>query len=171
MKLRIPYLLAALTAAASLFYLADTPGLKAAPLINLKTIAGEPVNLAVPDGKTRLITFWAPDCPISERNIPSMKRLHERFANDAFEVVAIAMPYTIESDIDAHIEKYDVDYPVAFDSTGEMSNAFPGVRFTPTTFLIDGNGRIVWKHIGRIKEFDAEELVVAALQPQQLATR
>ena len=74
MKLRIPYLLATVVAVASCLYLADTRSLKAAPLIYVETIAGHEIDLTAPAGKTRLITFWSPDCPISERNVAALKR-------------------------------------------------------------------------------------------------
>lgn len=171
MKFRIPYLLATVVAVASCLYLADSRSLQAAPRATLETIAGKSIDMAVPDGTTRLITFWAPNCAISERNIPSVKWLDEQFAQEAFEVVAVAMPYSDQSDINAYIEKHNIRYPVAHDHSGEMSDAFPSVRFTPTTFLIDGKGNIVWKHIGRMKGLEAEMQVIAALQPQQLAKR
>ncbi len=171
MKLRIPYLLATFVAIASCLYLADTRSLKAAPLVNIHTISGESIDLALPDGKTRLITFWAPDCPISERNIPSVKWLQEHFAHEAFEVVAIAMPYSKPAQINSYVEKHAISYPVAHDSNSEMADAFPGVRFTPTTFLIDGDGNIIWKHIGRMKGSAAKAQIADALQPQQLAKR
>ena len=171
MKLRIPYLMAALVATASFFYLADSRGLSAAPVVSLTTMEGHTINLAEPDGTTRLVTFWAPDCAISERNIPSLSQLEKQFANEAFEIVAVAMPYSEEKEIGEYVAKNKVGYPVAFDRTGTTSDAFPGVRFTPTTFLIDGNSNIVWKHIGKLRTAEFATHIKQTLHSQQLAAR
>jgi len=170
LKLRIPYLLAATIAAASLFYLSDTPGLNAAPLVSLTTLSGQNVDLAVPQGKTRLITFWSPDCPISERNVPAISDLQEQFGGPEFEIVAVAMPYSEKSEIQSYIKRKEMDISVAHDENGTVSDAFPGVRFTPTTFLIDGNGDIVWRHIGRMTTSQGAKQIAAVLQRDQLAS-
>ncbi len=171
LKLRIPYLLAAMIATASFSYLADTNSLKAAPVTRLKTTSGDAINLAAPEGKARLVTFWAPDCPISKRNVPVLSSLYEQYAQEAFEVISVAMPYADPQEVDRYIKTNQISYPVAIDQNGETSDAFPGVRFTPTTFLIDGNGEIVWKHVGRIIPDKAALEIVPLLQTQQLARR
>lgn len=171
MSLRIPYLLAATLVAGMLFYLSDTPGLSAAPLVSLTTSAGHEINPAAPQGKARLISFWSPDCPISERNFPALSTLQEEFDGVDFEVLAVAMPYSQESEIQSFIKRHRIDITVAHDKEGTVSDAFPGVRFTPTTFLIDGNGTIVWRHIGRLKATRGAQKIGEVLQMEQLAAR
>jgi len=165
LNLRIPYLLAATMVAGSLFYLSDTPGLSAAPLVSLTTISGQPINLAAPEGKTRLISFWSPDCPISERNVPAMSDLQAQFGGAELEILAVAMPYAQESEIKFFMKSNDVDFAVAHDKKGTVSDAFPGVRFTPTTFLIDDNGTIVWRHIGRMTTKQGAQKIAEVLRP------
>ena len=171
LNLRIPYLLAATLVAGSLFYLSDSPGLTAAPLVSLTSTSGQLVNLADPEGKTRLISFWSPDCPISKKNMPTMSQLREQFDEQDFEILAVAMPYAGESEISAYMTSNDVGISVAHDKNGTVSDAFPGVRFTPTTFLIDGSGNIVWRHIGRMTETQGAQKIAEILQVEQLASR
>jgi len=171
LNLRIPYLLAASLFAGSFFYLSDSPGLSAAPIVNLTTLSGYPVNLAAPEGKTRLISFWSPDCPISKRNVPAMSDLQAQFGGAEFEILAVAMPYSEESDIHSFIKSKALDIPVAHDKKGTVSDAFPGVRFTPTTFLIDGDGTIVWRHVGRMTTAQGAQRIAELIQPNQLARR
>jgi len=171
LKLRIPYLLAAVLATASLFYLADSKGLSAAPLVSLTTTNGHTLHLAHPAGKTRLVTFWSPDCPISERNVPVLSQLQAQFADDEFEIIGVAMPYSADAAIESYNREHKVNFPVAYDQNGDISNAFPGVRFTPTTFLIDSAGKIVWRHIGRLTATEGAQQITELLQPRQLAQR
>lgn len=167
LKLRIPYLMAAIVATSSLLYLANTPGLSAAQLISFETVSGQSVDLASPQGKTRLVSFWSPDCPISERDIPSLSSLQKQFADTEFEVMAIAMPYAKADDIQSRMEA--IDYPIAHDSNGSIGKGFPGVRFTPTTFLIDGSGKIIWRHVGQLNTTDTARRINGVVQPDQLA--
>lgn len=166
MKLRIPYLLATVVAVASCLYLTDTRSLKAAPLVYVETIAGHEIDLTAPAGKTRLVTFWSPDCPISERNVKALAALHNQFNGEGFEIVAVAMPYSNLSEIHSYIDRHEISYPVAFDHNGEVSDAFPGVRFTPTTYLIDSDSKIIWKHVGRMTKDEAASEIMPALQPR-----
>lgn len=168
MKLKIPYLVAAVVATSSLFYLANTPGLSAAQLVSFDTTTGQTVDLASPKGKTRLISFWAPDCPISERDTSSLSHLQKQFADTEFEVMAVAMPYARQDDIQSRMDV--IDYPVAHDTSGSISEGFPGVRFTPTTFLIDGSGKIIWRHVGALDTAETATHITRSitLPPDQL---
>ena len=65
MTLRIPYIIAAVIAAMSIVYLASPPGLRAAPVLTVTSLDGEQFNLAATNGKTRLVTFMSPDCPVT----------------------------------------------------------------------------------------------------------
>jgi len=154
-------------ATTSLLYLADTPGLNAAQLMSLETISGNSVDLATPQGTTRLVSFWAPDCPISKRDAADLSQLQNLFANDEFEIVAIAMPHAPDAEVQASAD--DLNYPVAHDSDGSIVKGFPGVRFTPSTFLIDGDGNIVWRHVGKLNATDTARRITDLLQPAQLA--
>ena len=167
MKLKIPYLVATIVATTSLLYLADTEGLSAAQLVSFNTVSGQQIDLAAPEGKTRLVSFWAPDCPISERNAPDLSHLQSQFADDKFEIVAIAMPYASEDEVQTF--SADTEYSVAHDSDGSVTKGFPGVRFTPTTFLIDSDGTIVWRHVGRLKATDTVGRITDLLQPDTVA--
>ncbi len=169
MKLRIPYLIAAVLASASMLYFADTPGLNAAPLVSLQSINGNKIDLASPQGKTRLVSFWAPNCSISARDASGLSDLQTQFAEENFEIVAVAMPYSKSKDIQLHMDDHNVGYPIAHDTDGQVSAAFPGVRFTPTTFLIDGQGNIVWRHVGKVNAARAAGEIATLLQTQ-LAT-
>ena len=170
MKLKIPYLLAATVAIGSLFYFADTQGLGAAQLVTVKSVAGHELDLAKPDGKTRLVSFYAPNCPISNRDVQPFSNLQAQFATDEFEVVAIAMPYAEIQEVASHAELENIEYSIAHDADGTIGSAFPGVRFTPTTFLIDSAGEIVWRKVGAINTTETAGLITELLQPNQLAT-
>lgn len=66
-----------------------------------------------------------------------------------------------ERDLDnvaAAIERLEVTYPVAIDNERETWNAY-SQRYWPTTYLIDKNGRIRYKHIGEFTRGSDQEAV------------
>jgi len=64
-----------------------------------------------------------------------------------------------------------MNYPLAHDDDGQISAAFPNVRFTPTTFLIDNNGKIVWRHVGRLRRANVNQRIESLLEPEILAKK
>ena len=51
---------------------------------------------------------------------------------------------------------------MAFDKSGEVARAFGDVKLTPTTFLIDKQGRIVKRYLGA-PDFTALERLISEL--------
>lgn len=171
MKIRLPYLLAASIAAISIFYFTTTQGLNASPVVTVSTLAGQQFDLASTGGNARLVTFYSPNCPISKRDIPDLTRTHERLKNEPLDIIAVAMPYDNEAEIERFQESKNIGYAMAHDKDGSIGSAFPNVRFTPTTFLIDSSGTIVWRHIGRLRNAVLDSEIDALLSTQQLAEK
>jgi peroxiredoxin len=54
-------------------------------------------------------------------------------------------------------------FGVAIDNTGEVAKAFGDVKMTPTTFLIDKQGRIVKQYLGAPDFAALDELITELL--------
>lgn len=117
-----------------------------------------------------MVSFWSPDCPISERDIPGLSELQRQFSDQSFEIVAVAMPYSDPAELKDYVSDNNIQYTIAHDTEGSINQSFPGVRFTPTTFLIDGSGKIVWRHVGKVDATKAASQITGLLQPTTLAT-
>lgn len=165
MKLRIPYIAAAILLAVLVFNLTNTPGLKAAALVTLTTTDGREIDLSASQGKVRLISFWSPDCSVCERDVAKLESLQSQFDEQPFEIISVAMPYAADEEVAHFMEQHDISYPVAMDADSTIRDGFPGVRFTPTTFLIDEQGSIAWRRTGSLKLPETALLVENALQP------
>ncbi len=169
MKIRLPYLLAASIAAISVFYFNTTQGLNASPIVTATSLAGQQFDFAATGGKARLVTFYSPSCAISKRDIPDLSRTHERLKNERLDIIAVAMPYDNVEEIQHFQKSQNISYPLAHDKDGSITAAFPNVRFTPTTFLIDSSGKIVWRHVGQLRSAVLDSEIDALLSTQQLA--
>lgn len=130
------FLLAAVTGAV---WLAWNP--VPAPPAAFSVITGAKPSLADWRGQPVLITFWATDCPACLKEIPAIKDFHGRYASRGLHIVAVAMAYDLPSRVVSFASEWALPYAVALDPLGENARAFD-VSLTPTTFLLDAEGRI-----------------------------
>jgi peroxiredoxin len=116
-----------------------------APLIMLDASA---TTLAALHGKPVLLTFWATSCPGCIEEIPLLTALHNTYSARGLQVIGVAMNYDKEAQIRALRDRLQVAYPLAWDKDGSVSAAMGTVRLTPTTFLLDPQGQVVYQKIG-----------------------
>lgn len=167
MTIKLPYLLAVTIAALCVFYFTTSQGLSAAPPTTITTFDSVRHDLA--GGKTRLVTFYSPDCPFSKYDAAGLNSLQSRFSDQPFDVIAVAMSYDNMEEIEQFTEARQPAYRMAHDSDGSVASAFQNVRFTPTSFLIDESGRIVWRHTGRMPVEKVSSRISALLQEPKVA--
>ena len=136
----------------SIVYLWNAPsGAQKVPDITLQLIDGKKLKLSSLKGKPILITFWATSCPGCIKEMPHLTELYNEMHGQGLEIIGIAMPYDRPDYVMEMIKHKKVPYLIAFDLKGEAVRAFGKVSLTPTTFLIDNNGKIVKKKIGEMK--------------------
>ncbi len=119
-----------------------------APDFVLQDMDGEQHALKDYRGRVIMVNFWATWCPPCRREMPSMEALYRKFNADGFSVLAVnewedpdlVFPYM------GQLSVYPT-FPVLFDREGEVSQAYQ-VKGLPTTFLIDRQGRIVFRAVG-----------------------
>lgn len=125
-------------------------GHKPAPALEVTTLEGGPLSLAELRGEPVLVTFWATDCPGCVKEIPHLIELHRDYAARGLTILAIAMAYDPPNHVKAMRDARDLPYTIALDLKGEAARAFGNVNVTPTSFLIDPQGRIVRHKLGEM---------------------
>ena len=136
---------------------------KPAPALKLQDLDASPRDLATLKGKVVLINFWATWCPPCRREMPSMERLSQALAGEAFAVLAVDVGEDADT-IQAFTSQLDVTptFPILLDTRSHAMHAWK-VAGLPTTFLVDQQGRIVASAIGG-REFDHPEIEQAIRQ-------
>lgn len=138
----------AVIAIAALVWVAPWQG-EPAPNVTFTTLDGERVELAELSGPV-LIAFWATTCPGCVAEIPHLKNLYQELGPQGLTVVGVAMSYDPPNQVAAMVADREINYPIALDADGSISQAFGDIRLTPTTVLIDPNGRIAWRRMGEL---------------------
>lgn len=114
----------------------------------LQLLDGPATRLSALRGQPVLLTFWATTCPGCIEEIPLLVELHKAYGPRGLKVIGVAMSYDPEPQVRALRERMAIPYPLALDRDGSVSEAMGKVRLTPTTFLLDPQGQVVYQKIG-----------------------
>lgn len=148
MKLAKPFLIvvAVLAVAGALAYaMTEKP---AAPAATFTTLEGKSISLDELRGKIVLVNFWATSCPGCIKEMPDMIETYNQYKGRGFEIVAVAMSYDPPNYVANFVKTRQLPFPVALDVNGAHARAFGDVQLTPTSFIIDKNGRILEQKLG-----------------------
>lgn len=146
MKFWLP--VAVLSLLAGLWFALSTPD--QAPQVTFSTLDGKRLTLADLHGKVVLVNFWATSCPGCVKEMPQITETWHQYHAKGFETVAVAMSYDPPNHVSSFAQKFALPFTVALDADGAAAQAFGEVQVTPTSFVIDRNGRIVQRVIGEL---------------------
>jgi len=114
--------------------------------IRLSDPTGRPVSLSEFRGKIVFINFWTTWCLACVIEMPSMEKLHQRFKDKDFVMVAINLQESAER-VKQFYKKHQLTFTTLLDITGDVGAAL-SINAIPTTFILDKNGRIIGKALG-----------------------
>lgn len=119
--------------------------------IKMTTINGDQISTNNLLGKVFLINFWATDCPGCIKEMPGLVETYNKFKDKNFELLAVAMHYDPPSRVLSYSKNNSLPFPVIIDVKKDIIKNFENVKLTPTSILIDHEGRIVNTIIGEIE--------------------
>ena len=126
-----------------------------APNVTFISIAGDKISTESLRGKVVMVNFWATSCVTCVKEMPQMVETYEKYKKQGLEFVAVAMQYDPPNYVLNFTETRKLPMVVAIDSAGDIARQFSDVSLTPTTFVIDKEGRIIKRYVG---EPDFQEL-------------
>jgi len=116
------------------------------------TESGQMLSSSAFQGKVVVINWWYAACAPCRAEATDLADLSREFAGEA-EFVGVNVRDTAETAL-AFDRTFGIEYPSLMDSqTGEVSLAFTGVvspQAVPTTLVIDKNGKVASRILGRI---------------------
>ncbi|HEY0320531.1 MAG TPA: redoxin domain-containing protein [Pyrinomonadaceae bacterium] len=135
----------------------------AAPeLVTGDWINSEPLKLKDLRGRVVLIEFWTFSCYNCRNTLPFIKGWDDRYRAKGLTVIGVHSPeFDDERNIETlrrEVASLGIKYPVVSDNDYQTWNAY-NVEAWPTTFLLDKQGRIRWRHVGEGNYAEAERLI------------
>jgi cytochrome c biogenesis protein CcmG/thiol:disulfide interchange protein DsbE len=127
----------------------DLPCLTAGPAVNPAKLAGRPV----------VINLWATWCEPCRTEMPILQAAHQRY-DARVQFLGVNTKDRPEWAAD-FLQEVNVAYPQVVDSEGTLLGSLrsPGL---PVTVVLDAEGRVVGRQIGRINEQRLTDLVTEA---------
>ena len=127
-----------------------------------------PGVLASGHGRPTLVVFWASWCEPCIREAPALERF-SRSAQGRGRIVAVDWS-DARSGATAFVRRYGWTFPTVRDDSGLVGNSYE-IAVLPTTFVLDGSGRIRSALRGPQTEASLRQALRAPSNPPDPATR
>ena len=136
--------------------LSSIPGAPLAHEFALRDLDGKIHRLSDYRGKVVIVNFWATWCPPCRREMPSMQRAWEQLQSQGVVMLAVNVGQK-EEQVWSYATEAQLTFPILLDEYGKTSSSWPVIGL-PTTFVIDPQGRLVYKAVGD-REWDDPALL------------
>lgn len=139
----------------------------AVPSMTLPTATpGSAVDLTKLRGRVVYVDFWASWCGPCKQSFPWMNDMHAKYASRGLIIVAVNVDTKVP-DADRFLAAMPAQFTVVFDPKGQTPKLFD-VKAMPSSYLIDGDGKVVHVHVGFR---DADRAALEAAIDNALAQR
>ena len=130
---------------------------------SLLDLNNQPVSEKQLQGKVTLINFWYPSCPGCVIEMPKLIDTQAKFADTAYQTIAISLPFNTEAEVRAYVAENKLPFIVAIDKTGQVGEAYK-VTLAPNSFLIDKQGKVIKAYLGEPDWAELHQLIDAELK-------
>ncbi len=117
--------------------------------VSIKDMDGKTVDISKlsNNGKPIIISFWATWCKPCKEELNAMAELYDDWVDETgVKLVAVSIDDARSTGrVEPYVNQQAWDYMVLLDPNGDLKRAM-NVNNVPHTFLLDGNGKIVWDH-------------------------
>jgi peroxiredoxin len=138
---------------------ADSPsrvevGLEAPPYA-ARNLQGDSVSLALLRGKPVLLNVWATWCLPCKEEIPYLQTLHGKHSAQGLQIIGVSIDARgDEPKIENFARDFQMTYPIWRDPDERVNARFLAIG-VPSTYLIDRDGVLRWKHLGTLRPTSA----------------
>lgn len=130
------------------------------PAVDIKDLNGKTVSTSTlgNDGKPYVISFWATWCKPCVKELTAIQDVYQDWQEETgVKLYAVSTDDTRGmSRVAPFVSSKGWDFEVLCDPNGDFKRAMNVVN-VPHTFLIDGQGKVVWQHNSYV-DGDEEEL-------------
>lgn len=151
----------------------QSKGLFKLPGVDIRTINGEPFNTKniENDGKPIIITFWATWCKPCMKEHDAINDVYQEWIDDTgVKLYAVSIDNARSSRrVLPTVNGKGWEFEVLLDPNGDFKRAM-NVNIPPHTFIVNGEGKVVWQHIGYLEgdEIEYIEIVEKLLAGEEI---
>ncbi len=127
-----------------------------APGFSLPDLYGSQRSLSQFRGHNVLLVFWASWCPPCRVEMASLQRLHDNSAVQNLKVIAVNVGET-KGQVASFVDRQQLSLPILLDAGNDVQQLY-GVNQLPLAFLVDGQGRIIARHLG-LRDWNSSDVI------------
>lgn len=124
---------------------------KKLPSVNIKDVNGKSFNTATisNDGKPIIVNFWATWCKPCIQELSNIGELYDKWQKETgVKIIAVSVDDSRSSKkVKPFVKGRDWKFDVLLDENSDFKRTM-NVNAPPHTFLLDGDGNIVYEHNG-----------------------
>lgn len=113
-------------------------------------------------GHVFLVNFWDTNCSSCIAEMPSLESTYKRFHGAGLEFVSVAMSYTPRDYAVNYARTRQLPFMLTLDD-GSLAHAFGDVQLTPTTLVVDRQGKILKRYVGPPDFGQLDDVIAHAL--------
>lgn len=136
-------------------------GVAQLPQVTLKDINGKAIRLDTlkNNGKPIIIDFFATWCKPCNRELSAISEVYDEWQQETgVRLIAVSIDQAHHiNKVKPLVDQLGWPYEVLLDPNNELKRAL-GVQVIPYTLIVNGNGKIVYKHSGYV-DGEEEELL------------
>ena len=109
------------------------------------------------NGSITVVNVWAAWCAPCRIEQPALVRLAKAYESRGVRFVGVNIRETTANAL-AFVEEFGVPYPSVHDPSSSIAHRFR-IRYPPTTFVVDRDGKIGWRIVGETRESDLAKIL------------
>lgn len=121
------------------------------PAVTLKTMDGQTVKTdsLSNNGKPLIISFFATWCKPCNRELSAIQEVYEDWQDETgVRLIAVSIDQAQNiNKVKPLVDEHGWEYDVLLDPNSDFRRAL-GIQMIPFTLIVDGSGKIVYKHNG-----------------------
>lgn len=114
-------------------------------------VNSKPLTMAELRGSVVLVEFWTQECINCIRVTPHVNEWYRRYHDQGLVIIGVHTPEydheKLPGSVQKAVKRFGIEYPVALDDEYQTWTAYNN-QFWPAQYLIDAEGRIVYRHYG-----------------------
>ena len=142
------FFLVGLVSLCSIFISCSSNTQQAMPTFKVSEISGKTITQDNFKGKVTIINFWATSCTTCVKEMPKLVETYDKYKGNGIEFMALAMSYDPPMYVVNFAETRKLPFIVAMDSDGSAAKSFGKIQLTPTTLVINKQGKIIKRYVG-----------------------